>query len=155
MLLLLLREWRMQSSCWDGESSSRDALGHHRHWPRCHRPPRLPGLLLSTILSLLTISLSFLAALAGFLFSAHQLHVPADAPLVGLLCGIVPYWTLRLAADVLKNGADTLYLCYAIDGGQLTEQEQGAEERQTVREAFVEGKDRTRTTPGGWSDGMA
>lgn len=96
-----------------------------------------------------------MAALAGFLFSAHQLHVPADAPLVGLLCGIVPYWTLRLAADVLKNGADTLYLCYAIDGGQLTEQEQGAEERQTVREAFVEGKDRTRTTPGGWSDGMA
>ncbi|CAO1635380.1 unnamed protein product [Jaminaea pallidilutea] len=78
----------------------------------------LEGLIISTILSLLTISLSLLAALAGFLFSAHQLHVPADAPLVGLLCGVVPYWTLRLAADVLGNGADALYLCYAIDEPQ-------------------------------------
>lgn len=75
------------------------------------------GLLIGTVLSLLTVSLSLLAALAGFLFSAHQLHVPADAPLVGLLCGVVPYWTLRLAADVLANGADALYLCYAIDEG--------------------------------------
>lgn len=83
----------------------------------------MEGLIIGTILSLLTISLSLLAALAGFLFSAHQLHVPSDAPLVGLLCGVVPYWTLRLAADVLGNGADALYLCYAIDdwgnsGGQ-------------------------------------
>ncbi|CAO1616179.1 unnamed protein product [Parajaminaea phylloscopi] len=77
----------------------------------------MEGLIIGTILSLLTVSLSLLAALAGFLFSAHQLHVPADAPLVGLLCGIVPYWTLRLAADVLSNGADALYLCYAIDEG--------------------------------------
>jgi hypothetical protein len=41
--------------------------------------------------------------LVGFLFSAHQLHVPADAPLVGLLCALLPYWTLRLCADVLSN----------------------------------------------------
>ncbi|PWN18319.1 hypothetical protein BCV69DRAFT_314839 [Microstroma glucosiphilum] len=75
----------------------------------------MEGLLISTILSLLSISLSFLAALAGFLFSAHQLHVPADAPLVGLMCGIVPYWVLRLSGDLLGDGADTLYLCYAID----------------------------------------
>lgn len=96
----------------------------------------MDGLLISTILSLLTVSLSFLAALAGFLFSAHQLHVPADAPLVGLLCGVVPYWTLRLGADVLANGADTLYLCYAIDSSATTQAEGGQEERSEARRAF-------------------
>lgn len=109
------------------------------------------GLLISTILSLLTISLSFLAGVAGFLFSAHQLHVPADAPLVGLLCGVVPYWTLRLGADVLANGADTLYLCYAIDsvaGGGEGEGQQGQqpehehepahEQRKEARKAFTD-----------------
>ncbi|CAO1634595.1 unnamed protein product [Sympodiomycopsis kandeliae] len=104
----------------------------------------MEGLLISTILSLLTISLSFLAGLSGFLFSAHQLHVPSDAPLVGLLCGIVPYWTLRLGADVLSNGVDTLYLCYAIDSSTTVndDQEEAEEEggkgmRNQAREVFT------------------
>lgn len=84
----------------------------------------MEGLIIGTILSLLTVSLSLLAALAGFLFSAHQLHVPADAPLVGLLCGVVPYWTLRLPADVLSTGADALYLCYAIDEASASRKNQ-------------------------------
>ncbi|CDR87290.1 uncharacterized protein SPSC_00416 [Sporisorium scitamineum] len=75
----------------------------------------MEGLVINLVLNLTTIALSFLAGLVGFLFSAHQLHVPADAPLVGLLCGLLPYWTLRLCADVLSNASDTLYLCYAID----------------------------------------
>ncbi|KAE8266261.1 hypothetical protein A4X09_0g6079, partial [Tilletia walkeri] len=72
-------------------------------------------LVINLLLDMTTIALSFLAGVAGFLFSAHQLHVPADAPLVGLLCAAVPYWTLRLCADVLRNAADTVYLCWAID----------------------------------------
>ncbi|KAJ9479999.1 hypothetical protein PHBOTO_003752 [Pseudozyma hubeiensis] len=75
----------------------------------------MEGLVINLVLDLTAIALSFLAGLVGFLFSAHQLHVPADAPLVGLLCGLLPYWTLRLCADVLSNASDTLYLCYAID----------------------------------------
>lgn len=73
------------------------------------------GLIINLILDLTTLALCFLAGLAGFLFSAHNLRVPADAPLVGLLCALLPYWTLRLCADVLSNSADTLYLCFAID----------------------------------------
>ncbi|KAK0531933.1 hypothetical protein OC835_003514 [Tilletia horrida] len=75
----------------------------------------MDGLVINLLLDMTTIALSFLAGVAGFLFSAHQLHVPADAPLVGLLCAAVPYWTLRLCADVLRNAADTVYLCWAID----------------------------------------
>lgn len=75
----------------------------------------MEGLVINLMLDLTAIALSFLAGLVGFLFSAHQLHVPADAPLVGLLCALLPYWTLRLCADVLSNASDTLYLCYAID----------------------------------------
>lgn len=67
------------------------------------------------LLDLTTLALCFLTGVAGFLFSAHNLHVPADAPLVGLLCALLPYWTLRLCADVLSNAADTLYLCFSID----------------------------------------
>ena len=63
----------------------------------------MEGLVIHLVLDLTAIALSFLAGLVGFLFSAHQLHVPADAPLVGLLCGLLPYWTLRLCADVLSN----------------------------------------------------
>ena len=61
------------------------------------------GLIIDLVLDLTAIALAFLCGIAGFLFSAHQLHVPADAPLVGLLCALVPYWTLRLCADVLSN----------------------------------------------------
>lgn len=75
----------------------------------------MEGLIINLILDLTTLALCFLAGLAGFLFSAHNLHVPADAPLVGLLCFLLPYWTLRLCADVLSNAADTLYLCFTID----------------------------------------
>ncbi|KAN0060740.1 hypothetical protein ACQY0O_007398 [Thecaphora frezii] len=80
----------------------------------------MEGLIINLVLDLTAIALSFLCGIAGFLFSAHQLHVPADAPLVGLLCAVVPYWTLRLCADVLTNAADTLYLCYAIDSDTET-----------------------------------
>jgi hypothetical protein len=63
----------------------------------------MEGLVLHLVLDLTAVALSFLTGVAGFLFSAHQLHVPADAPLVGLLCALLPYWTLRLCADVLTN----------------------------------------------------
>ncbi|PWN26186.1 hypothetical protein BDZ90DRAFT_47837 [Jaminaea rosea] len=111
------------------------------------------GLLIGTVLSLLTVSLSLLAALAGFLFSAHQLHVPADAPLVGLLCGVVPYWTLRLAADVLANGADALYLCYAIDEGtpQTDRGESGGTGGEDVGESQMEARQALRGGGGGQS----
>lgn len=75
----------------------------------------MEGLIINLLLDLTTLALCFLTGLAGFLFSAHNLHVPADAPLVGLLCALLPYWTLRLCADLLSNSADTLYLCFTID----------------------------------------
>ncbi|PWY98248.1 hypothetical protein BCV70DRAFT_153168, partial [Testicularia cyperi] len=75
----------------------------------------LDGLVINLVLDLTAVALSFLAGVAGFLFSAHRLHVPADAPLVGVLCALLPYWCLRMCADVLTNASETLYLCYAID----------------------------------------
>lgn len=75
----------------------------------------MEGLVINMLLDLTTLALCFLCGLAGFLISAHSLHVPADAPLVGLLCALMPYATLRLCADVLSNAADTLYLCFSID----------------------------------------
>lgn len=75
----------------------------------------MEGLVINMLLDLTTLALCFLCGLAGFLISAHSLHVPADAPLLGLLCALMPYATLRLCADVLSNAADTLYLCFSID----------------------------------------
>jgi hypothetical protein len=75
----------------------------------------MEGMVINTLLDLTTLAFCFLAGLTGFLISAHNLHVPADAPLVGLLCAFVPYALLRLCADVLANAADTLYLCFSID----------------------------------------
>lgn len=75
----------------------------------------MESLVINMLLDLTTLALCFLCGLAGFLISAHSLHVPADAPLVGLLCALMPYATLRLCADVLSNAADTLYLCFSID----------------------------------------
>lgn len=66
-------------------------------------PPSFTGLIINLVLNLTALALAFLAGVAGFLFSAHQLHTPADAPLVGFLCAAVPYWTLRMCADVLSN----------------------------------------------------
>lgn len=63
----------------------------------------MDGLIIHLILDLTAVAFSLLAGVAGFLFSAHQLHVPADAPLVGLLCALLPYGVLRLAADTLSN----------------------------------------------------
>lgn len=73
------------------------------------------GLIINILLDLTTLAICFLTGLIGFLFSAHNLHVPADAPLVGLLCALLPYWTLRLCADILTNAADTLFLCLSVD----------------------------------------
>ena len=63
----------------------------------------MDGLIIDLVLDLTAIALSLLAGVAGFLFSAHQLHVPADAPFVGLLCALLPYGVLRLCADTLSN----------------------------------------------------
>ncbi|EST09511.2 Choline transporter-like protein [Kalmanozyma brasiliensis GHG001] len=97
----------------------------------------MEGLVVNLVLDLTAIALSFLAGLVGFLFSAHQLHVPADAPLVGLLCALLPYWTLRLCADVLSNASDTLYLCYAIDHASNDEHCPKAAEAFTAKSTAV------------------
>ncbi len=94
----------------------------------------LDGLIIDLVLDLTALAFSLLAGIAAFLFSAHQLHQPADAPLVGLLSMLLSYGILRLCADTLNNAcvtcssnaasmlttcplhsAETLYLCYAID----------------------------------------
>ncbi|PWN39761.1 hypothetical protein IE81DRAFT_368825 [Ceraceosorus guamensis] len=99
----------------------------------------MDGLIIHLMLDLFTLSLSLLSGLAGFLFSAHNLHVPADAPLVGLLCALVSYWTLRLCADVVGNAADTLFLCFAID-------EAGGETHcKAAKEAFEKAADQLDT----------
>ncbi|KDN52572.1 hypothetical protein K437DRAFT_173183 [Tilletiaria anomala UBC 951] len=91
----------------------------------------MEGLVIHLILNLTALAFALLAGVAGFLFSAHQVHVPADAPLVALLCTLLPYGVLRLCADTLTNAVDTLYLCYAIDDTANTEHCQKAAQART------------------------
>mgnify|MGYP001762238761 FL=1 len=61
------------------------------------------AVLLRTLLGQTVAALSLLAGVAGFLFSAHQLHVPSHALLVGVVFAVAPYCMLKLCANGLRD----------------------------------------------------
>lgn len=69
------------------------------------------------LLNVLSLALATLAGLAGMLFATWSVSNVSDhhAALIALLCGIVPFWTVRFATDVLSNAVDAVAICYAID----------------------------------------
>ena len=51
--------------------------------------------LVSRLLTMSALSLAVLSAIGGFLFAAHSLAAPTNAPLSAFTCGIVTFLTVR------------------------------------------------------------
>jgi len=78
-------------------------------------------LLVKLLLSLLTLTFSFLAGILGILFAKsvsstlpeekHHLH----HFFATLLCFSIPYYTVRLCSDLLANSVDTIFVCFNVD----------------------------------------
>ncbi|WFD31859.1 hypothetical protein MSPP1_002899 [Malassezia sp. CBS 17886] len=77
------------------------------------QPPHLP--LVRTLLSGASAACALLAGIGGFLFCAHQMHVPADSLLVAVVFAGVTLCMLRIGQNVLCDGMEALALCDALD----------------------------------------
>ncbi|GAA95249.1 uncharacterized protein L969DRAFT_101482 [Mixia osmundae IAM 14324] len=75
----------------------------------------LDNLLVKYVLNMISLALATLAGLAGFMFATYTVSEAHYAPLISLLCAIVPFWTVRLCSDVLSNAVDGIFLCYNLD----------------------------------------
>ncbi|KAF8329838.1 plasma-membrane choline transporter-domain-containing protein [Cantharellus anzutake] len=71
----------------------------------------------------------------GYIFAAHTLSGPINAPLAALTCAIVTFLTVRFGLCLSEDAADAMFLCYHID------LQAGAKHRVDVFEAF-EGRPR-------------
>ncbi|KAF8801667.1 hypothetical protein BYT27DRAFT_7173913 [Phlegmacium glaucopus] len=103
---------------------------------------RKKGFISEPPLTLLTISpltLSFPFALTTYLFVAHALHAPNMALGTAVLAGTVTALVGLFCVGLVKDTADTLYLCYCID------KEAGERRREEVFIAFE--YDGSNTTP--------
>lgn len=91
---------------------------------------REEALLLRSLLDESVQALSLFAGAGGFLFSAHQLHVPSHALLVGCVFSALPFFMLRLCANGLRDAyvpsdgdtdfsIDALTICEVIDELQV------------------------------------
>lgn len=66
------------------------------------------------LLNLVSLSLSLLFGLAGYL-SAATVHTQHHPGLVALVCFAVPFWTIRCCADVLGHAVDAVFVCWSLD----------------------------------------
>jgi hypothetical protein len=71
--------------------------------------------LLAHLLTLSSLSLAAVSAIGGYIFAAHTLSGPTNAPLAALLCGAVTYLTVRFGIGLAEDAADALFLCYRLD----------------------------------------
>ncbi|KAG8930866.1 hypothetical protein FRC02_003559 [Tulasnella sp. 418] len=71
--------------------------------------------LLSYLLLLSSLSVALFAAVGGYIFAAHTLSGPSNAPLMALLTGGVTFMTVRFGIGVGEDAADALFLCYRMD----------------------------------------
>jgi len=74
------------------------------------------NLLVKTILSLTSVLWALLAGLVSYLIASPRL--PADshlAPLLAVLCFLLPMWTLKLCTDIIVDATDTLFVAFNMD----------------------------------------
>ncbi|KAI0345387.1 hypothetical protein BDW22DRAFT_1354313 [Trametopsis cervina] len=68
-----------------------------------------------TMLTIAPLTLTFPFALTTYLFVAHTLDAPDEALGVALLAGVVTALVGLFCVGLVKDTADTLYMCYCID----------------------------------------
>lgn len=56
--------------------------------------------MVSSLLSLSALSLAVLSAVGGYVFAAHTLAGPTNAPLASLVCGGVTFLTVRFGLSL-------------------------------------------------------
>ncbi|KZT09551.1 uncharacterized protein LAESUDRAFT_695158 [Laetiporus sulphureus 93-53] len=83
-----------------------------------------------TILTFAPLTLTFPFALGTYLFVAHTLNAPDSALSAALLAGTITALVGLFCIGLVRDTADTLYLCYCIDRGV------GERHRDEVFEAF-------------------
>ncbi|OCH93823.1 hypothetical protein OBBRIDRAFT_770801 [Obba rivulosa] len=93
-----------------------------------------------TLLTVAPLTLTFPFALGTYLFVAHTLDTPHQALSAAMLAGGVTALVGLFCIGLVKDTADTLYICYCID------KDVGERRRQEVFEAF-EYESRRRTAP--------
>ncbi|CCM02140.1 uncharacterized protein FIBRA_04217 [Fibroporia radiculosa] len=93
-----------------------------------------------TLLTVAPLTLTFPFALGTYLFVAHTLNVPEQALPAALLAGTVTALVGLFCIGLVRDTADTLYMCYCID------KDVGERHRDEVFEAF-EYESRTRPAP--------
>jgi hypothetical protein len=67
-----------------------------------------PDMVLKSLLNLFALGFAVLGGIAGYLANAYwptgDQEVQGMTPiLVAIICGLLPYWSVRLAGDVLSN----------------------------------------------------
>lgn len=78
--------------------------------------PFIADLMIKSLLSIFSLALAVLGGVAGYISSTYWLSGPAKYPsseaedvvvltplLVGFICAIVPFWTVRFSSDLLSN----------------------------------------------------
>ncbi|EMD38127.1 hypothetical protein CERSUDRAFT_82365 [Gelatoporia subvermispora B] len=93
-----------------------------------------------TLLTVAPLTLTFPFALGTYLFVAHTLDAPQQALSAAMLAGGVTALVGLFCIGLVKDTADTLYICYCID------KDVGKRRRQEVFEAF-EYESRRRPAP--------
>ncbi|KAH9950218.1 plasma-membrane choline transporter-domain-containing protein [Amylocystis lapponica] len=93
-----------------------------------------------TLLTVAPLTLTFPFALITYLFVAHTLNAPDEALSAALLAGVVTALVGLFCVGLVRDTADTLYICYCID------KDIGERRREEVFEAF-EYQSRRQQTP--------
>ncbi|KAH8106921.1 plasma-membrane choline transporter-domain-containing protein [Cristinia sonorae] len=83
-----------------------------------------------TMLTVAPLTLTFPFALTTYLFVAHTLNAPDQALAASLLAGAITALVGLFCVGLVKDTADTLYICYCID------KDVGEKHRQEVFDAF-------------------
>ncbi|KAI0636552.1 plasma-membrane choline transporter-domain-containing protein [Trametes polyzona] len=95
-----------------------------------------------TLLTVAPLTLSFPFALLTYLFVAHTLNAPDSALSASLLAGLVTALVGMFCIGLVKDTADTLYICYCID------KDAGEHRRDEVFAAFeYENRNNRRAPP--------
>ncbi|KAL1947681.1 hypothetical protein VTO73DRAFT_13405 [Trametes versicolor] len=95
-----------------------------------------------TLLTVAPLTLTFPFALLTYLFVAHTLNAPDSALAASLLAGLVTALVGMFCIGLVKDTADTLYICYCID------KDAGEHRRDEVFSAFeYENRANTRHAP--------
>ncbi|KAI0647476.1 plasma-membrane choline transporter-domain-containing protein [Trametes meyenii] len=94
-----------------------------------------------TLLTVAPLTLTFPFALITYLFVAHTLNAPDSALSASLLAGGVTALVGMFCIGLVKDTADTLYICYCID------KEAGEQRRDEVFSAFEYENRNRRTQP--------